>query len=235
MKEAYRDQGTVAVVEHTVQDVRFALRQLWQEPGLRRRPRSSCSPSAWGGCPRLRLRRSGALRPLPYAEPDRLVDVTETNAAVPASNLSYLDFRDWQSMNSVFSQPRRLPAARPHAGDPGRHRDRAGHAGQRRVLPDARHHAALGRDFTRRRGRRGGAEVADHHAIGPGRSASAATPTWSAAASPQRRRHTIVGVLPPTFQFAPSGAGRVLDAAATPAAAAWSRGGAATAWTASGG
>ena len=34
MKEAYRDQGTVPLVEHTVQDVRFALRQLARSPGL---------------------------------------------------------------------------------------------------------------------------------------------------------------------------------------------------------
>ena len=34
MKEAYRDQGTVPFVEHTVQDIRLALRQLAKSPGL---------------------------------------------------------------------------------------------------------------------------------------------------------------------------------------------------------
>ena len=46
MKEAYRDQGTVPVVEHTIQDIRLALRQLARAPGWRSR-RSSSSPSAW--------------------------------------------------------------------------------------------------------------------------------------------------------------------------------------------
>jgi macrolide transport system ATP-binding/permease protein len=43
------------------------------------------------------------IRPLPYEHPDRLVDVDESAAMFPRSNLSYLDYLDWKRLNQVFS------------------------------------------------------------------------------------------------------------------------------------
>ena len=43
------------------------------------------------------------IKPLPYADPTRLVDVTESVAMIPRANLSYLDYVDWKKLNKVFS------------------------------------------------------------------------------------------------------------------------------------
>ena len=60
MKEAYRDQGTVPVVEHTIQDVRLALRQLGKNPGLAATAIVVLALGMGGCLDRVRLRRGGA-------------------------------------------------------------------------------------------------------------------------------------------------------------------------------
>ena len=41
------------------------------------------------------------LKPLPYRDPNRLVNVTESVAMIPRANLSYPDYLDWKSRNDV--------------------------------------------------------------------------------------------------------------------------------------
>ncbi len=43
------------------------------------------------------------LRPLPYAEPDRLVRLSEDSPQVPQMSISYPNFLDWREQNKVFS------------------------------------------------------------------------------------------------------------------------------------
>src|SRR6266446_4195975 len=43
------------------------------------------------------------LRPLPYADPDRLVRLTEDSPNVPQMSISYPNFLDWREQNKVFS------------------------------------------------------------------------------------------------------------------------------------
>jgi putative ABC transport system permease protein len=43
------------------------------------------------------------LRPLPYADPDRLVRLTEDSPNVPQMSISYPNFLDWREQNNVFS------------------------------------------------------------------------------------------------------------------------------------
>jgi macrolide transport system ATP-binding/permease protein len=43
------------------------------------------------------------IKPLPYPNPKRLVEVTESLALFPRDDLSYPDYMDWKRMNSVFS------------------------------------------------------------------------------------------------------------------------------------
>ena len=96
MKEAYRDQRHRAVVEHTVQDIRLALRQLARTRGSRR-PRSWCSPSAWAAAYRLRLRRSGpaAAAALPPSRRGWSTSPRPT-PQIPRAALSYDDYLDWK-------------------------------------------------------------------------------------------------------------------------------------------
>jgi predicted permease len=43
------------------------------------------------------------LEPLPYAQPNRLMAVSERNYEVPWANVSYYDYRDWTQQNKSFS------------------------------------------------------------------------------------------------------------------------------------
>ncbi|CAN5450535.1 ABC transporter permease [soil metagenome] len=43
------------------------------------------------------------LRPLPYADPDRLVRLTEDSPNVPQMSISYPNLQDWREQNKVFS------------------------------------------------------------------------------------------------------------------------------------
>jgi predicted permease len=43
------------------------------------------------------------LKPLPYRQPTRLVEATESIAMFGRANLSHLDYLDWKRMNTVFS------------------------------------------------------------------------------------------------------------------------------------
>jgi predicted permease len=105
-KEECRDMRHVNFIEHRLQDLRFAFRQLLRYRGF-----------ATGAIvvPALGIAASVALfgfvdaamlQPLPYAEPSRLVTVFGTRpdlaAAQNRGSVSYLDFLDWRERNRVF-------------------------------------------------------------------------------------------------------------------------------------
>jgi len=101
-KEHYRERSTVPVIEHALQDVRFALRQLSKGPGF---ALTSILMLALGSGSALAIFGfvdAALLRPLPYRDPARLVNVTESTPQIPRANLSYFDYLDWKRMNTVF-------------------------------------------------------------------------------------------------------------------------------------
>jgi hypothetical protein len=42
------------------------------------------------------------IKPLPYPDATRLVEVTETTPQFPRASLSYPDYQDWKRLNTVF-------------------------------------------------------------------------------------------------------------------------------------
>ena len=85
------------------QDFRYAQRQLRKNPGF------ACTAIlilALGMCASISIFGfvdAALIKPLPYADPTRLVEVTESAAVFPRANLSYLDYLDWKKLNHVFS------------------------------------------------------------------------------------------------------------------------------------
>ncbi len=207
MKEAYRDQGTVPVVEHTLQDIRLALRQLIKNPGLAVTAILVLALGMGGCLTVFGFVEAALLRPLPYAEPDRLVDVMETNPQFPRSNLSYQDFRDWQTMNTVFSSLEAYQQRGHMLAAPGGSVMVPGMQVSGGFFRTLGIRPILGRDFTAAESNGGGAKVAviTHRAwrerFGADRAVIGRSVTLSGAS------HAIIGVLPPTFQFAPSEGG----------------------------
>jgi macrolide transport system ATP-binding/permease protein len=86
-----------------LQDLRYALRQLRKSPGfactaiLILALGMSASVAIFG------FVDAALIKPLPYKDPNRLVDVTESVAMFPRANLSYPDYLDWKKMNQVFN------------------------------------------------------------------------------------------------------------------------------------
>jgi len=86
-----------------LQDLRYALRQLRKSPGfagiaiLVLTLGISASVSIFG------FVDAALIKPLPYASPNRLVEVTESVPMIPRADLSYPDYLDWKRLNQVFS------------------------------------------------------------------------------------------------------------------------------------
>ncbi len=102
-KQACRERSTVPVLEHLLQDVNFAVRQLRKNPGF---AGTAVLVLALGICASVAIYAfvdAALIKPLPYPNPTRLVGVTESVALFPRANLSYLDYLDWKSLNKVFS------------------------------------------------------------------------------------------------------------------------------------
>jgi len=89
--------------ETVLQDFRFALRQLRKNPGF------ACTAVcmlAVGICASVAMFAfvdAALIKPLPYPNPTRLVEATESVPMIPRANLSYLDYLDWKKLNTVFT------------------------------------------------------------------------------------------------------------------------------------
>ncbi|MGH9467010.1 MAG: ADOP family duplicated permease, partial [Terriglobales bacterium] len=103
VKEQCRDVGDARWLEALWQDVRYGLRQLGRNAAF---TAVAVFVLGVGICAALALfafADAALLQPLPYAQPSRLVEVTETVRGLGAVNLSYPDFQDWKRINRVFS------------------------------------------------------------------------------------------------------------------------------------
>ncbi len=203
MKEAYRDQGTVPVVEHTIQDVRLALRQLGKNPGLAATAIVVLALGMGGCLAVFGFVEAALLRPLPYRDPARLAAVTESLAQMPRANLSYQDYEDWKAMNTVFTSLEVYNGRGYLLTTPG----------GATIVPGIRVSAGffrtlgvtpiLGRDFARGEDQPRGPRLAllSFRAWRERFGGDAGVVGRSVSLSGEP--HTVIGVLPQTFQFAP--------------------------------
>jgi len=90
-------------MENLLQDVRYALRQLRKSPGFAITAILILTVGIGASTAIFGFVDAALIRPLPYANPARLVDVTESVAMIPRANLSYPDYLDWKRLNQVFS------------------------------------------------------------------------------------------------------------------------------------
>src|SRR5450432_1784646 len=195
-----------------LQDLHYALRQLRKNLGF------ACTAvlvMTLGIAPSLAIFGfvdAALLKPIPYPSPARLVHVTESIPLIPRANLSYPDYLDWKKLNQVFSgfdvytgngYLMQTPAGtEPIPGE----RVSDGFFRTLGITP------MIGRDFY------------------AGEDLPAAPPTvlltfgaWQKRFGGRKRvigetvtlsgiAHTIIGVLPENFQFAPSGNAEVWTA-----------------------
>ena len=102
-RQVIRERSTLPMIETFMQDLRFALRQLRRNPGFTFVAVLVLSLGIAASTATFSFVDAALIRPLPYAEPNRLVAVTEQIAIIGRANISYPDFVDWKRMNNVFS------------------------------------------------------------------------------------------------------------------------------------
>jgi predicted permease len=87
-------------IETVAQDVRFALRQMRRNLGFAVTAVLMLALGMGASTAIFGFVDAALIRPLPYAQPNRLVDVDESAAVFPRSNLSRDDYEDWKRMNT---------------------------------------------------------------------------------------------------------------------------------------
>lgn len=101
-RQAYRERDTLPLLDNFVQDLRFARRQLAGSPGFAVTAILILSLGIGASVALFAFVDAALLKPLPYHDPNRLTAVYESAAMFPQSNLSYPDYQDWKRMNHVF-------------------------------------------------------------------------------------------------------------------------------------
>jgi macrolide transport system ATP-binding/permease protein len=86
-----------------LQDLRYALRQMRKSPGFAGTAILILTLGIGASVSIFGFVDAALIKPLPYKDPNRLVDVTESVPMIPRANLSYPDYLDWKRMNQVFS------------------------------------------------------------------------------------------------------------------------------------
>jgi len=191
--------------ETIFQDLHFALRQLRRSPGFTATAVLTLALGIGASVAIFAFVDAALIKPLPYHDPNRLVDVNERARMFPRSNLSYQDYLDWKKMNKVFSALEAYTGMGYLLSTPSGAEPVSGarvSAGFFRVLGVK---PLLGRDFYDSEDMPGAADTV-----------ILSYQTWQERFGGRKdvigqtvklsdTPNTIIGVLPPDFQFAPRG------------------------------
>lgn len=191
-------------VETVGQDLRFAMRQGAKNPGLALTAVLILAMGMGVSVAIFGFVDAALLQPLPYANPNRLVSVNESNIESEQWPLSYPDYLDWKRMNrslsslEVYSQAGYLLRTHGVVEPVQAARVSGGFFRTLGVRP------MLGRDFYPDEDRPGGPNVlllsygAWLHHFGARQDIASQTVDLDNAA------YTVIGVLPRSFSFGPS-------------------------------
>lgn len=204
-QERFYLRNRVEWLDTLMRDVKFAIRQLVKNPGFAATAILVLALGIGASVAIFGFVDAALLEPLPYANPGRLMSVSESNVESPRWPLSYPDFLDWQRLNKSFSSfgvyggtGYLLRAA--SGTEPVRAERVSGGFFQTLGV-----HPMIGRDFYPGEDRPGGPNVlllsygAWLHRFGARRDAVGRTVDLDG------RAFRIIGVLPRSFSFAPSG------------------------------
>jgi predicted permease len=86
------------------QDLRFGLRMLLKNPGFTLIAVITLGLGIGANTAIFSIINAVLLRPLPFAEPNRLVLIAETHPAVPRLEVATPDFKDWQQQAQSFAE-----------------------------------------------------------------------------------------------------------------------------------
>ena len=101
--EECRDARGTHAFEALRQDLRYGLRTLRKNPGFTGVALITIGLAIGANTAMFSVVYGALLRPLPFADPDRLIVLNETHPRIGTVSVSYLNFVDWRAQNHVFS------------------------------------------------------------------------------------------------------------------------------------
>lgn len=105
-KQEYREQRGLPMLETLAEDLRYGFRQLRRNAGFTLVAILTLALGIGANTAIFSAVYAVLLKPLPFRNAGRLVRVFEANdrAGITGTGCSYLEFREWQRQNHVFSQ-----------------------------------------------------------------------------------------------------------------------------------
>ena len=102
--EQHRDQRSIPLLSRLRQDVRYAGRTLRRSPGFAAVALTTIALGVAGPTITFTMTKAWILEPLPFADPDALVDIRSIDrSSGDTSSVNAADFRDFQREASAFS------------------------------------------------------------------------------------------------------------------------------------
>jgi putative ABC transport system permease protein len=198
--EECREARGVHAFEALRHDLRYAFRTLRKNRGFTCVALITLALAIGANTAIFSVVYSALLRPLPYADPDRLMVLNETHPRIGTISVSYPNFLDWRAQNHVFADMAVMAGVGYNLSGVDRPETISGQAVSSNFLSLIGVHPLLGRDFDPSEDKPGAAPVVmlsyplwqSHFASRPdaiGRSVSL-----------DGRGFTIVGVLPREFR-----------------------------------
>ncbi len=123
MKETHRDERSVRSLDTLMKDVRYGLLMLVRDPGFAVVAISVMAIGIGANTAMFSLVDAVLLKPLPFADPDRIVRVMEAPTPTSRNGITTLNFLDWKRLSTSFealSATRGLSVALTGQGEPAR-------------------------------------------------------------------------------------------------------------------
>ena len=204
-QERFRLRRRIEALDNLVRDARFTLRQLRKHPGFALTAILVLALGMGAAVAIFAFVDAALIQPLPYAYPNRLMSLNESEPGAPRWPLSYPDYLDWQRMAGSFSSIDVFTYSgyllhTASGAEPVRGMRVSGSFFQTLGV-----HPFLGRDFSPGEDRIGGPNVALItypawlHRFGARRNVVGQSVILDDTA------YTVIGVLPREFSFAPGG------------------------------
>ena len=186
-----------------IQDIRYALRGLWHQPGFTLIAVLSLALGIGANTAIFSLVNAVLLKPLQFTEPERLVVIWETNPAmeVAKDDVAVANFIDWRTQNNVFEDMAALSFRSFNITGDGEPEKVMAYGATANFFPLLGATPALGRNFLPEEDQPGGAKVA-----------ILSDALWQRRYGADRgilgrdillngEKHTVIGVMPADFRY----------------------------------
>jgi putative ABC transport system permease protein len=198
--EECREARGARLLEALGQDLRYGFRALRKNPGFTSVALVTLALAIGTNTAIFSVVYATLLRPLPYADPDRLVVLNETHPRIGVISVSYPNFVDWREQNHVFSGMALVVGMGFNLAGISQPETISGQAVSSNFLSLIGTHPLLGRDFNPSEDKPGAAPVAMlTHRLWQSHFAGSRD-VVGGAISLDGRAFTIVAVLPPDFR-----------------------------------